>query len=81
VRRRQTKSRKRYEPKPIGDRCAEKGKVIFPSFERADKAARKMTWKLRETTGEVAEPYVCPHCDQWHIGRGPRGRDAIHDIQ
>jgi hypothetical protein len=76
MRRQQTKSRKRHEPKPLGDRCADKGKVIFPSFERADKAARQMTWKLRETTREVAKPYVCPFCDQWHIGRGPRGSDG-----
>lgn len=76
MRRQQTKSRKRYEGVQIGTRCEAKGKVIFPSFERADKAARQMTWKMRETTGEIAKPYVCPYCDQWHIGRGPKGRDA-----
>ncbi len=76
MRRQQTKSRKRHESQPIGERCADKGKVIFPSMERAEKAARQMTWKLRETTREVAKPYVCPACNQWHIGRGPRGSDV-----
>jgi predicted RNA-binding Zn-ribbon protein involved in translation (DUF1610 family) len=76
MRRQQTKSRKRHESAPIGERC-EKGKVVFPDFDRADKAARQMTWKLRSTTMEVATPYVCPACSEWHIGRGPKGRDAL----
>ena len=75
MRRQQTKRRNRHEPRQIGERC-ERGKVIFPDFDRADKAARQMIWKLRATTGEVVSAYVCPSCGGWHIGRGPKGLDA-----
>jgi predicted RNA-binding Zn-ribbon protein involved in translation (DUF1610 family) len=77
MRRVRGKSRKRFESEiKANGRCEPKGKVIFPNLEHATRAANRMTWKMRLSTGEVSHPYVCPSCAQWHIGRGPKGRDA-----
>ena len=42
-------------------------KVRYPSLESGQRAADDMNAK--PTTRKPLEPYPCPFCDQWHIGR------------
>jgi hypothetical protein len=60
-----------------GPRCHERGKVAFSNFAQATKEANKLTWKNKELgiVPSRVEVYVCPDCDMFHIGRGPKGND------
>ncbi len=59
-------------------RCRERRKVAFSDFDQAEKEANKLTWKNKERgiTPHKVVVYVCPDCDMFHIGRGPKGPDA-----
>lgn len=49
------------------------GKVVFVDEAAAIRAAGRATWKNRQRgSSEMCCPYVCPHCCQWHVGRGPK---------
>jgi len=60
-----------------GPRCKERGKVAFSNFDQARKEAHKLTWKNKDrgVFPSCVEVYVCPDCDMFHIGRGPKGAD------
>lgn len=47
--------------------CVTTGKIQYASSYNAKCAARSM----REKTGDKLTPYVCKHCQRWHIGHTP----------
>ena len=42
-------------------------KIRYPTLESAQRAAESMNAK--PNTKNTLEPYPCPFCEQWHIGR------------
>lgn len=46
------------------------GKVPHPTHASAEYEAIRMNAKI--TGNKPSQPYMCPYCMQWHIGRGPK---------
>ena len=54
-----------------------KGKVQFATLEAANVARSSLAMKNRKQGKRVkVRAYICPDCGQWHVGRGPSGKDS-----
>ena len=65
-----------------------KGKVQFATLDgakiaasaiakRAYESGQRQKAKIGDKPKRVSvRSYICPECGQWHVGRGPQGKDA-----
>ena len=72
----------------MSDRICPKNKVAFATLDEAKHACSRLHVKnyregrkLKAETGIRPKrvkvvPYICGYCGQWHVGRGPKGKDA-----
>lgn len=51
--------------------CRRIGKHLALCAHHAKKATG-----VKQPKPEKVRPYICGHCGQWHVGRGPKGTDA-----
>lgn len=65
-------------PKTTFGRCWRNGKYSFAVYEDARKEANKVGYKNKQRGEESfsVDVYICPHCNTYHIGRGPQGRET-----